>query len=260
MASPLAKFEKKSSCHTQQHLSCAEFGLWEQYRKLSFTSGQLFEAVEHTAERFAEESRSSIYRLRSKLAKKGWLVIAKKSKRGKNGQLSPTIFRVLDHEEWVEKHGTTECRTPVPEVKLGGSSPVPEMKSTSSKSEIDPVPKVERRFEINHSEKKAGLKIPHSSSFDNFSLSDAEQNAQHVKQAPVPEMKQVGPEPVPKVKLVEGAPTLADLEAKLNQLRENGGCSAEEFYALRSRVEVLRALADKSSSEPQKSTPSPAGS
>jgi hypothetical protein len=198
----------KKRCHAQQHMSCAEFGLWEQYRKLSFASGQLFEATENTASRFTGESRSSIYRLRAKLIQKGWLVISKKSKPGENGRHRPTIFRVIDHEEWVRKHGKADCNLsswaelqPVPEMESGAKLPVPEMKSPSSKSETDPVPKVEHRFEENQFESKSRFEDSGPVGFEKKdSQSGAEVNAERHEVAPVPKVKLEQQSPVPELK------------------------------------------------------------
>jgi hypothetical protein len=220
VANPLAKFVKKQSvCHAQSHMTCAEFGLWEQYRKLSHATNQMFEATENTAARFSGESRSSIYRLRSRLVEKGWLVVVKKSKRGKSGRPSATIFQVLDHDQWEKTNVKSDCKTssnnellPVPEMEPEALLPVPEVKSSSSRSGILPVPKVEHRFEKNQIENKSRIEKPPTKTLSkNLPTLNADQNAKHVKLAPVPEMKLVDSTPVSEMEPVRTLSEVLDL-------------------------------------------------
>src|ERR1700722_13745042 len=92
-------------CYEQAHMNCAQFGLWNLYRALSYTSKTLFTDGRTTAERFAGESKSGIYRLRKELENNGWIEETKESKRTKGGTYSATQFRVLTHEQWTKKHG-----------------------------------------------------------------------------------------------------------------------------------------------------------
>jgi hypothetical protein len=93
-------------------MTCAEFGLWVQYRKLSFGSGRLFCDGRRTAERFSGESKDHIYRLRKSLVNKGWLVPTKNSGTDrKTGKRTVAEFSVLDHEAWTRKHGKKSCKS-----------------------------------------------------------------------------------------------------------------------------------------------------
>src|ERR1035441_7110116 len=128
-------------------MTCAEFGLWVQYCKLAYASGKLFCDGRKTAERFDGMSKSQIYRLRKSLVDKGWMVIVKDSDRTRGGRYSAAVFHVLDHEQWVKKHGTKHCKTqlfeglpPVPPVQTVGSSPVPSTGMTCPTGTNGPVP------------------------------------------------------------------------------------------------------------------------
>jgi hypothetical protein len=205
VASPLAKCEKKRSiCHAQAHMTCAEFGLWEQYRKLAHTSGQMFETTLNTAERFAGESRSSIYRLRSRLIDKGWLVVIKKAKRTKNGQLSSVVCRVMDHDQWTQNSKNIAkypCKKPCPEMSKEALSPCPEMKSALPRNGIEPCPEMGSRFEEESGLKKKQIEDSASAplSLNKTIKSDAEKNAKHVKSTPCPEMSKVRNLPCPEM-------------------------------------------------------------
>ncbi len=135
------------SCFEQAHMTCAEFGLWVQYRKLAYASGKLFCDGRTTAERFDGMSKSQIYRIRKSLVGKGWLVIVKNSDRTKGGRYSSTVFHVLDHEQWVKRHGRKHCKTelfeglsPVPPVQTAKVLPVPSTGMTCPTGANGPVP------------------------------------------------------------------------------------------------------------------------
>lgn len=101
-------------CFEQAHMTCAEFGLWTQYRILSYKSGILFCDGRKTAERFSGENKDHIYRLRKKLVANGWLVVVKDSKYDKKtGRRTKYEFHVLSHEQWVKKHGKKDCKSEV---------------------------------------------------------------------------------------------------------------------------------------------------
>ena len=56
-------------------------------------------------------AKNSITRWRLSLEKKGWIIRTKESHQNPlTGKYSPIHYRVLSHEEWVEKHGETQCR------------------------------------------------------------------------------------------------------------------------------------------------------
>jgi hypothetical protein len=133
------------SCKVEHHLTLTEFGLWEHYRKISRTTGRLFEDPENTAKQFAKASRTAIYRLRKKLTKDGWLLEVKKSKRGPGGRMTAAEYLVLDHDEWAAKHGKKDCHTNIQDVFQELAQPVPKMEPVSSPENgtrpTSPVPK-----------------------------------------------------------------------------------------------------------------------
>lgn len=119
-------------CFEQAHMTCAEFGLWVQYKKLSHASGRLFCDGRKTAERFEGESKDHIYRLRKSLIEKGWLVPTKHSGTDKKtGRRTAAEFTVLDHQQWAKKQGKMKCKSslfsepgPVAPVQMDTESPV----------------------------------------------------------------------------------------------------------------------------------------
>ena len=204
------------NCFAQHHMSCAEFGLWEQYRKITHTTNRLFEDPENTADRFAGESRSSIYRLRRKLVKKGWLATVIKSKHNSNGgRASAAIYEPLDHEQWVKIKGTKHCKqhddTPVPEVTLegefGASQPVPEVAPASATLGIPPVPEVDGRFETTKYENKQIEK--YLGTAEHKPGKDSNPDAENLRSGEfVPPMSKVALAPVSEVALVDEFPAL----------------------------------------------------
>src|ERR1039458_2460719 len=118
-------------CFEQAHMTCAEFGLWVQYQKLSYKTGRLYCDGRRTAERFNKTSKDQIYRLRRALVEKGWLEIIKNTVRDRStGKLTVIEYKVLDHAAWVRKHGKKSCKSnlfpeeePVAPVQMGTSGP-----------------------------------------------------------------------------------------------------------------------------------------
>src|SRR3989442_3549127 len=109
----MKKTETKHRCYAQHHMTPAEYGLWDQCRALAHKSGVLFFDGRKMANRFKKERGSgfmTVYRLRDSLVLGGWLVkIENPQPRRKNGTYTPTQYRALSHEQWVEKHGKHGC-------------------------------------------------------------------------------------------------------------------------------------------------------
>jgi len=154
---------KQRKCFEHQHMTTEEYGLWSLYRGLSLKSGEVFDDGRTTADRFADESYSHIYRIRRSLIKKGFLEVKKKSTRDKATQrLTATVFRAITHEEWVRKHGTKHCCTsspPVSQVKQEKRvEPVSQVKMSCVTGENEPVAQVTHKPKENPlSLKKASL-------------------------------------------------------------------------------------------------------
>lgn len=190
-------------CFEQAHMTCAEFGLWNQYRMLAYKSGVLFCDGRATAERFDGTSKSQIYRLRKSLVKKGWLEITKESKRSKDGTYSATTFKVLDHIHWVKKHGTVRCKKklfeglqPVPCVKMDGGSPVPIKQTTCPTDANAPVPSTGHNSKQNQIEINTGINlgVPPDEPLELVKTGTQNSLAKVIK-PPVPEAQMVDPWP-----------------------------------------------------------------
>lgn len=134
-------------CFEQAHMTCAEFGLWVQYKKLSYASGRLFCDGRKTAERFEGESKDHIYRLRKSLIEKGWLVPTKHSGTDKKtGRRTAAEFTVLDHPQWTKRHGKAKCKSslfsepePIAPVQMDTESPVAPVQTACRTSANGPV-------------------------------------------------------------------------------------------------------------------------
>jgi hypothetical protein len=134
-------------CFEQAHMTCAEFGLWVQYQKLSYTSGRLYCDGRRTAERFSGESKDHIYRLRRLLVEKGWLEVVKGSERDKKTQrVTVTEFKVLDHAAWIKKHSRKHCKSelfpdvdPLAPVQMAIENPVAPVQTPCRTNANEPV-------------------------------------------------------------------------------------------------------------------------
>lgn len=146
-------------------MTCAEFGLWVQFQKLSFKSGRLYCDGRQTAERFSDESKDHIYRLRRSLVEKGWLEVIKGSGRDENTQrVTVTEFRVLDHASWVKKHGKKSCKSelfrndePVAPVQMATEEPVAPVQMPCRTRANEPVAPARHSIKETQSQRKQEL-------------------------------------------------------------------------------------------------------
>jgi hypothetical protein len=106
-------------CFANCHMTPEEFGFWEVSRSLSYKfNGKLIFDGRTLAYYFGDTGKNTIYRIAKQLQSKGWFVCTKKPKQAQGGKYCSAEYRVLDHTEWVEKHGIRHCKTPVPESGL----------------------------------------------------------------------------------------------------------------------------------------------
>jgi len=218
----------KPCCHEQSHMNCAEFGLWVQYQKLAYASGRLFCDGRRTAERFGSESKSSIYRLRASLIAKGWLETVKESKRGKGGTYSAAEFKVLDHKQWVKKHGKSRCKKqllddflPVPSTGTLDISPVPSTGMTCPKYGNAPVPST------GHSTK--GKPVLKTDSNKVRRLPSEELSHTQSVDAQTPLEREVEP-PVPSTGTLESKPEAYEISQAVQELAELDRAKAMAIY------------------------------
>jgi hypothetical protein len=112
-----------------------EFGFWEVCRSLTykkFNCHLIFDG-RNMAANFGDTGKHTAYRLVNNLCKKGWLVCTKKSTHnGKGGHSTSAEYDVISHDEWVRKHGTKFCKSPVLEPVQAENSTVLESKRTST--------------------------------------------------------------------------------------------------------------------------------
>jgi hypothetical protein len=219
-------------------MTCAEFGLWTQYRMLSYKSSTLFTDGRKTAERFSEENYRHIYRLRKSLVDKGWLEETKEKKRGKNGMWSATHFKVLNHEQWVKKHGSKQCKTnvfeepePVTPVSMDSISPVTPVSMACDTRVNGPVTPVSHSSKKNQFEIKTSLKLPLNpgTPFKN-TKTDAQNSREGTSVPPVTPVSMVYPVPG------------AFYEPQVDRLRPWSAprrqCTAEEVAEIRRRNDM----------------------
>lgn len=151
-----------SKCFAQFHMSCAEYGLWDQCRALSHKSGTLFFDGRKMAARFKGVSYSKIYRLLDSLVLKGWITKFENSQpRRTDGTYTATQYWVLSHDQWVAKYGKHECskgwknalqdahpvspvqQAPVSPVQQVKNQPVPKQTPACFKTPVQPVSPVQ---------------------------------------------------------------------------------------------------------------------
>jgi hypothetical protein len=113
-----------TQCFAHHHMTPAEYGFWELCRNLSNKTGILYFDGRNMVKRFAGtprngRSKNYYYTLIEGLTKKGWAELLEPRKRNQGGMWKASVYRVLSHGEWTDKHGTSKCKD-APE-----DSPVP---------------------------------------------------------------------------------------------------------------------------------------
>jgi hypothetical protein len=109
----------KATCFAHQHMTPAEYGFWQLCRDLSFKTGILYFDGRNMVNRFAGTRRNGLskdyfYGMADTLTTKKWFELVTERKRGAGGRYTPSIYRVLSHEQFVSKHGAAHC-TDAPE-------------------------------------------------------------------------------------------------------------------------------------------------
>jgi hypothetical protein len=134
---------QEKNCYANYHLTVAEYGLWEHSRTISFKRGRLLFDGRKMSARFSGTGKNAFYRLAAQLVKKGWFEIiddnvtkSGKRKRDSHGHYLPTVYGVLNHEEWVNKHGFKACR----HVEIDEEVQSPDQDTSSPQIGTRPVP------------------------------------------------------------------------------------------------------------------------
>jgi hypothetical protein len=100
-------------CYAQRHMSPAEYGFWDQCRKLAHSTRILHFDGRAMAKRFKQDRGSgyrTMYRLRDSLVEAGWLVEVDNNCRKTDGTFENKSYLVLSHAEWATAHGERDCR------------------------------------------------------------------------------------------------------------------------------------------------------
>lgn len=154
-------------CFASRHMHPREWGLFEVCLRL--TNGgknKLFFDGRKMAERFAGVSKDSIYRSVARLVESGWLVqTSPRTKNSDTHKYEKSVYAVLPHDQWIEKHGDSKCQIASPRNETGasprnetGANPQnatgqsPEHEGQSSECE-KPVPRV-RHSSVTHNSVK----------------------------------------------------------------------------------------------------------
>jgi hypothetical protein len=126
----------KRQCYAQRHMSPAEYGFWDQCRKLAHGTGVLLFDGRTMAKRFKDERGSgyrTMYRLRDSLVETGWLVeVETQNHRKSDGTFEKKSYWVLSHEQWVTAHDESECRKSLWEEDEAAQPVTPTSLDTSS--------------------------------------------------------------------------------------------------------------------------------
>jgi hypothetical protein len=115
--------KRNTQCFAQRHMGPAGFGLWSQCRMLAHKTGRLFFDGRGMAARFKDTSKDHVYRTLARLVNDGWCELLEERKRRADGTWTPSVYRVLSHEDWVKKYGRKTCNTGW-EDTLEGAQPV----------------------------------------------------------------------------------------------------------------------------------------
>lgn len=127
----------KQPCFAHDHMTCAEYGLWNLGRELSNRTNVLYFDGRNMAKRFRRSGgKNTMYRLMHSLIASGWFVVLEPRKRKSNGQWSAHKLRALAHDEWCKTH-PKECKTDAE----NDEQPVPILNSACPEIEELPVPK-----------------------------------------------------------------------------------------------------------------------
>ena len=109
----MSKTRDTKRCFARRHLSSNETAYYNYVWGVSRRDGEFRSDDRRDAWdlKGKASAKNSITRWRQSLAKKGWIVETKKRQRNPlTGAYSSIHYRVLSHQEWVEKHGESECR------------------------------------------------------------------------------------------------------------------------------------------------------
>jgi hypothetical protein len=134
---------QENSCFANYHLTVAEYGLWEHGRAISFKRGRLLFDGRKMAARFSGTGKDTFYRLAAQLVKKGWFEVVDdnttksgKRKRDRSGHYLATVYKVLSHEQWVSRYGSSTC----PQNQTGDDDQSSDRDTSSPLDETRPVP------------------------------------------------------------------------------------------------------------------------
>jgi hypothetical protein len=134
------------TCYERQHMTPAEYGLWEYARTVSHASGVFYLDCRKTQAEFSGTSKSTIYRLAGSLQQKGFFVLLREPQRTARGTKTAKEYRPLSHEEWAAQHPNVTCpargTSHVPET--GQVATCPKIEGSLSQNRVSPVPPVGR--------------------------------------------------------------------------------------------------------------------
>src|SRR5690349_21111259 len=100
----------KRCCFPRRHLTTNETALHNYMWAASRKTGVFHSDARRDAWELGV-NKDSITAWTKSLVRKGWAIqITKRHRNPLTGEYSPIQYQVLDHAEWVEKHGSAECR------------------------------------------------------------------------------------------------------------------------------------------------------
>ena len=196
----MGKGSKK--CFANCHMTPEEYGFWDICRQLSYKyNGKLIFDGRTIAEYFDSTGKNTAYRLAGRLRTLGWFVCTKESKRGKDGLWVSTEYRVLDHAQWVAKHGAKHCKAPVPETGMDketvDSIQSQKREQSSPRNGNSPVPETGHSIEYNpilNKKRIEELRPPWQAPLKTENLNEAEKGLGKAENVPpVPEPGLDGP-------------------------------------------------------------------
>jgi hypothetical protein len=134
--------EHSPTCYPNQHMSLQDYALYEVAMRLtSGGSRPLIFDGRKLAKRFKKASKSGIYRTEKSLVAAGWFklpadVVGKKFD-PTTKRYTATTYQVLTHDEWIAKHGDSECiKCLVPVPYLGQEAIPPRKRKTRATSQL----------------------------------------------------------------------------------------------------------------------------
>jgi len=109
----MSKTPATKRCFARRHLSSNETAYYDYVWGVSRRDGEFRSDDRRDAWdlKGKTSAKNSITRWRLSLEKKGWIIRTKESHQNPlTGKYSAIHYRVLSHEEWVERHGANQCR------------------------------------------------------------------------------------------------------------------------------------------------------